>query len=355
MRLIKDKTKIDFLSRGRRRVAIAFSLIALSISIGSLAVRGLNFGIDFTGGVLLELGYPQAADLDGIRTLLGDAGFSEVQVQSFGAESDVLIRLPPQTDADPNQIRRDLQATLEADEPAVDLRRVEFVGPQVGEELTEQGGLAMIFALMMIFGYVMWRFQWKFAAGAVAALAHDVILTLGFFSLFGFDFDLSVVAAVLAVIGYSLNDTVVAFDRIRENFVSLRGRSAEETMNISINEMLARTLTTSLTTLLVLLALLDPRRGSGRSVLDGADRRHRGRYLLLDLHGKRHGAGAGRQRSGPAAARGRPGFGGRLTLDRVSASCARLARRVSRARHRSLASLRVCGPIPGNPLSRPGR
>ncbi len=256
MRLIKDKTKIDFLSRGRRRVAIAFSLIALSISIGSLAVRGLNFGIDFTGGVLLELGYPQAADLDGIRTLLGDAGFSEVQVQSFGAESDVLIRLPPQTDADPNQIRRDLQATLEADEPAVDLRRVEFVGPQVGEELTEQGGLAMIFALMMIFGYVMWRFQWKFAAGAVAALAHDVILTVGFFSLFGLDFDLSVVAAVLAVIGYSLNDTVVAFDRIRENFVSLRGRSAEETMNISINEMLARTLTTSLTTLLVLLALL---------------------------------------------------------------------------------------------------
>ena len=255
MRLIKDNTRIDFLGRSRRRIAVIFSIIAICVSLTSLATRGLNFGIDFTGGVLLELGYPQDANLDRIRTLLTDAGFSEVQVQSFGAANDVLIRLPPQPDADPNQIRRELQATLEADEPGVQLRRVEFVGPQVGEELTEQGGLAMIFALLMIFAYVMWRFQWKFAAGAVAALAHDVVLVLGFFSLFGFDFDLSVVAAVLAVIGYSLNDTVVAFDRIRENFVSLRGTSAEEAMNVSINEMLARTLTTSLTTLLVLLAL----------------------------------------------------------------------------------------------------
>ena len=255
MRLIKDNTRIDFLSRGRRRIAVVFSIIAICVSLASLATRGLNFGIDFTGGVLLELGYPQDADLDRIRNLLSDSGFDEVQVQTFGAANDVLIRLPPQPDADPNEIRRELQATLEADEPGVELRRVEFVGPQVGEELTEQGGLAMIFALLMIFAYVMWRFQWKFAAGAVAALAHDVVLTLGFFSLFGFDFDLSVVAAVLAVIGYSLNDTVVAFDRIRENFVSLRGTSAEEAMNISINEMLARTLTTSLTTLLVLFAL----------------------------------------------------------------------------------------------------
>ena len=167
-----------------------------------------------------------------------------------------MLRLPPQPGADPDQIRRDLQATLEADEPDVELLRVEFVGPQVGEELTEQGGLAMIFAMMMIFAYVMWRFQWKFAAGAVAALFHDVILTVGFFSLTGLDFDLSVVAAVLAVIGYSLNDTVVAFDRIRENFVALRGVDATESINTSINEMLARTLTTSLTTLLVLLALL---------------------------------------------------------------------------------------------------
>lgn len=256
MRLIKDKTSIDFLSGGRRRTAIVVSAILILVSFASLATRGLNFGIDFTGGVLLEVEYPQPADLDSIRILLNDAGFPQAQVQEFGAATDVLLRLPPQVGGDPDQIRRELQATLQADEPGVELLRVEFVGPQVGEELTEQGGLAMIFAMVMIFAYVMWRFQWKFAAGAVAALIHDVILTLGFFSLFGFDFDLSVVAAVLAVIGYSLNDTVVAFDRIRENFISLRGATSEESMNISINEMLARTLTTSLTTLLVLCALL---------------------------------------------------------------------------------------------------
>ena len=255
MRLIKKDTRIDFLSKGRRRIAIIVSAILIAVSLGSLATRSLNFGIDFTGGVLLEVEYPQPADLERIRGLLTAAGFPQAQVQEFGAATDVMLRLPPQPGADPDQIRRDLQATLRADEPGVQLLRVEFVGPQVGEELTEQGGLAMIFAMMMIFAYVMWRFQWKFAMGAVAALVHDVILVLGFFSLFGFDFDLSVVAAVLAVIGYSLNDTVVAFDRIRENFIALRGETAEQSMNTSINEMLARTLTTSLTTLLVLLAL----------------------------------------------------------------------------------------------------
>lgn len=256
MRLIKEKTSIDFLSRTRRRIAVSISVVAVVVSLVSLGTRGLNFGIDFTGGVLLEIGYPQDADLDRIRTLLAEAGFNDVQVQSFGAATDVMLRLPPQEGANPNEIRDRLRNTLAADEPDVDLRRVEFVGPQVGEELTEQGGLAMIFSLMMIFGYVMFRFQWKFAAGAVTALAHDVIVTVGFFSLFGFDFDLSVVAAVLAVIGYSLNDTVVAFDRIRENFIKLRGISAEESMNISINEMLARTIITGMTTLLVLVALL---------------------------------------------------------------------------------------------------
>lgn len=256
MRLIKEKTNIDFLSRSRRRIALATSALAIVISLVSIGTRGLELGIDFTGGVLLEIGYPQAADLNKIRGLLADAGFDDVQVQEFGVETDVLLRLPPQIDANPNDIRERLRNTLAADEPNVDLRRVEFVGPQVGEELTEQGGLAMIFALLMIFAYVMFRFQWKFAAGAVAALAHDVIITVGFFSLFRFDFDLTVVAAVLAVIGYSLNDTVVAFDRIRENFVKLRGASSEDAMNLSINEMLARTIITGLTTLLVLVALL---------------------------------------------------------------------------------------------------
>jgi len=256
MRLIKDKTSFDFLSKSRRRLALAISAIAIVVSLVSLGTRGLEFGIDFTGGVLLEIGYPQDADLNKIRRLLADAGFEDVQVQEFGVASDVLLRLPPQIGANPNEIRERLRSTLAADEPNVDLRRVEFVGPQVGEELTEQGGLAMIFALLMIFAYVMFRFQWKFAAGAVAALAHDVIITLGFFSLFGFDFDLTVVAAVLAVIGYSLNDTVVAFDRIRENFLKLRGVTSEEAMNLSINEMLARTIITGVTTLLVLVALL---------------------------------------------------------------------------------------------------
>lgn len=256
MRFISGIPSFDFLSLKRRRLAIAISAIAILASFVSLATRGLDFGIDFTGGVLLEVGYPEPANLDRIRSLLATSGFEEAQVQTFGAKTDVMVRLPPQPDADPNAIRDTLRNLLAADEPQVELRRVEFVGPQVGEELTEQGGLAMIFALLMIFAYVMFRFQWKFAAGAVVALAHDVIITLGFFSIFQFAFDLTVVAAVLAVIGYSLNDTVVTFDRIRENFLKLRGTEAEESMNISINEMLARTIITGMTTLLVLTALL---------------------------------------------------------------------------------------------------
>ncbi|MBT8085038.1 MAG: protein translocase subunit SecF [Woeseia sp.] len=256
MRFLSKKPRFDFLSRTRRNVAIVLSAVMILTSLVSLATRGLDFGIDFTGGVLLEVGYPQAADLDRIRSLMAGAGFENAQVQKFGAATDVMVRLPPQLDADPNAIRDTLRDLLATDEPQVELRRVEFVGPQVGEELTEQGGLAMIFALLMIFAYVMFRFQWKFAAGAVVALVHDVIITLGFFSIFQFPFDLTVVAAVLAVIGYSLNDTVVTFDRIRENFLKLRGTESEESMNTSINEMLARTIITGLTTLLVLTALL---------------------------------------------------------------------------------------------------
>ncbi len=256
MRLIKEKTHIDFLGRKRRKIALLLSLLFVIVSFVSIATRGLNFGIDFTGGVLLEVGYSQAADLEGIRDNLAGAGFDDAQVLQFGEDTDVLVRLPPQGDAQPSEIRRQLQTVLETGGKTVDLRRVEFVSPQVGEELAEQGSLAMIFAMLMIFAYVMFRFQWKFAAGAVTALAHDVIVTVGFFSIFQLPFDLTVVAAVLAVIGYSLNDTVVAFDRIRENFFKLRGVTAEESMNTSINEMLARTLITGITTLLVLVALL---------------------------------------------------------------------------------------------------
>ena len=255
MRLIKEKTRINFLGQRRRRIALVISAVLIVASLVSLATRGLNFGIDFTGGILLEVGYAQAVNLEDTRGDLAAAGYTDAQVQRFGADDVVLVRLPPQ-EGEVDEIRNRLTATLAAGGAEFDLRRVEFVSPQVGAELAEKGALAMVIALMMIFLYVMIRFQWKFSAGAVAALAHDAIVTVGFFSFFHLPFDLTVVAAVLAVIGYSLNDTVVAFDRIRENFFALRGKSAEEAMNISINEMLARTIITGLTTLLVLFALL---------------------------------------------------------------------------------------------------
>lgn len=255
MRLIKEKTSINFLGQTRRKVALTLSALFVIASLVSLATRGLEFGIDFTGGILLEIGYPEAADLDLIRNDLANEGYPNAQVQLFGEESVVMVRLPPQ-EGNVDDIRERLRQTLHANDEGIELRRVEFVSPQVGAELAEQGALAMIFALLMIFGYIMIRFQWKFSAGAVVALAHDAIITVGFFSIFGWPFDLTVVAALLAVIGYSLNDTVVAFDRIRENFFALRGKSAEESMNISVNEVLARTVITGLTTLLVLVALL---------------------------------------------------------------------------------------------------
>ena len=256
MRLIKDKTSIDFLSPARRKIALAVSALLVIVSFVSLSTRGLEFGIDFTGGILLEVGYEQPANLEEIRGNLSNAGFEDVQVQQFGRETDILVRLPPQPNESNSDVRDRLQATLESGGQNIDLRRVESVSAQVGSELAERGALAMVVALLLIFVYVMIRFQWKFSAGAVAALAHDAIVTVGFFSVFGLPFDLTVVAAVLAVIGYSLNDTVVAFDRIRENFFLLRGVSAEKAMNTSINEMLARTLITGITTLLVLVALL---------------------------------------------------------------------------------------------------
>ncbi|MDJ0814260.1 MAG: protein translocase subunit SecF [Woeseiaceae bacterium] len=256
MRLIKRKTNINFLGESRRKIALAFSVLIVVVSLYELAVEGLEFGIDFTGGILLEVGYPEAANLEEIRGKLAAAGYDDAQVQRFGTDTDVLVRLPPQEGTNPDELREDLRRTVALGTEGVELRRVEFVSPQVGKELTERGGLAMIIALLLIFVYVMIRFQWKFAAGAVAALVHDVIVTVGFFAVFNLPFDLTVVAAVLAVIGYSLNDTVVAFDRIRENFFKLRGVSAEESMNTSINEMLARTIITGVTTLLVLIALL---------------------------------------------------------------------------------------------------
>ena len=256
MRLIKRKTNINFLGKTRRKIALGISVLIVVVSLVELAVEGLEFGIDFTGGILLEVGYPEVANLEEIRGKLAEAGYDEAQVQRFGTDTDVLVRLPPQEGTNPDELREDLRRTVSVGTEGVELRRVEFVSPQVGKELTERGSLALIIALLLIFVYVMIRFQWKFAAGAVAALIHDVIVTVGFFAVFDLPFDLTVVAAVLAVIGYSLNDTVVAFDRIRENFFKLRGVEAEESMNTSINEMLARTIITGVTTLLVLVALL---------------------------------------------------------------------------------------------------
>ncbi|MGH8496757.1 MAG: protein translocase subunit SecF [Gammaproteobacteria bacterium] len=254
MHLIPYDTHVDFV--GKQRIALAITLLLTFISLGALAVRGLNFGIDFTGGVLIEVGYPGPADLGAIRETLTDAGFENPQVQSFGSATDVLIRLlPSDVTSSANEVRDHMLEVLRETTPDVELRRVDFVGPQVGEDLTEQGGLAMLFATLMILAYVAFRFQWKFAVGSVVALVHDVLITVGFFALFGLPFDLSVLASVLAVIGYSLNDTVVIFDRIRENFLKIRKKPAAEIVNVSINETLARTIMTGVTTLMVLVVL----------------------------------------------------------------------------------------------------
>jgi len=248
-------SNIDFL--GHRRIAVGISVVLLLVAVALLFTRGLNFGIDFTGGTLVEVGYPEAVELDPIREQLAANGFERATVQYFGTSRDVLIRLPPRAD-DPDQatLSTDVLRALSAGGPPdVELRRVEFVGPAVGEELREQGGLAMIYALFGILIYIAVRFEWRFAVGAVLALVHDVVLTLGFFALTQIEFDLAVLAAVLAVIGYSLNDTIVVYDRIRENFRVLRKEATEFVMNNAVNKTLARTIVTSATTLLVLVAL----------------------------------------------------------------------------------------------------
>jgi len=253
VKLLTNKTDINFL--GVRRAAIILFAILIVLSVVSLATRGLNFGIDFTGGLLIEVGYDGVADLQGIRDQLAGDGFDGAQVQNFGTASDVLIRMLPRPGANTTELGEKILKVLQAGDAAVVLRRIEFVGPQVGEELTERGGTAMIFALLMIGAYIILRFHWKFAVGSVAALLHDVFILLGVFSILQLPFDLSVLAAILAVIGYSLNDTIVVFDRIRENFRHIRRGSPEAIMNISINQMLGRTVITSMTTLLVLVAL----------------------------------------------------------------------------------------------------
>ncbi|WP_027708603.1 protein translocase subunit SecF [Zooshikella ganghwensis] len=247
---MNNERVIQFMSA--RVLAVFFSLALIIGSIGTLVINNLQYGLDFTGGTLIELGYEQPVRLDDIREQLKQAGYDQATVQEYGSATDILVRLPGD---DPKQGDKVAGVLSKASSGNVELRRVEFVGPQVGEELREKGGLAMLLALAVVLIYIALRFQLKFALGAVLALVHDVIITLGFFAVTGFTFDLTVLAAILAVIGYSLNDTIVVSDRIRENFRVMHTATPIEVINYSLTQTLGRTLITSITTLLVLAAL----------------------------------------------------------------------------------------------------
>ena len=247
--------KIQFNFMGMRKVTSIVSASLIIFSISTLSYQGLNLGIDFTGGTLVEVGYPEAVNLDKLRQSFSDSEFNDVAIQYFGSAKEILIRMPPQQGLNSADVSSKLLDLLSSNNFSAEMRRVEFVGPQVGEELREDGGLAMLYALLCIMVYVAFRFQMRFSVGAVSALIHDVIITLGFFSITRFNFDLTILAALLAVIGYSLNDTIVVFDRVRENFRKIRDKTPVEVFNISLNQTLSRTLMTSFTTLLVLMAL----------------------------------------------------------------------------------------------------
>ena len=236
-----------------RKIAITISLVLFVGSIGSIFTKGLSLGLDFSGGTLVEIQYEDSVDLQKIRGVLSENGYEDFQVVNFGSSLDVLIKIADQPGN--SSLGDQVFALLSANDFEGELKRIEFVGPQIGSELRDQGGLGMLVALGMILLYVAFRFQYKFALGAVAALGHDVVIILGLFSIFAWDFDLSVLAALLAVIGYSLNDSIVVSDRIRENFRSERALGSEALINLSLNQTLSRTVITSLTTLLVLFAL----------------------------------------------------------------------------------------------------
>ena len=253
MRLIKPNTSIDFVSYGK--YAVIFSALLVLVTFVSFSMEKLTFGVDFTGGVVVEVGYPDAVPLEDVRSALADGGYPDATVQHFGASDAVMIRLASEEGAESSEVSTQVMQALQGQNSQAELRRVEFVGPQVGDELVNKGGLALLYTVIAILIYVIVRFHWKLAAGAVTALVHDVLITLGVFSLFHLDFDLTVLAALLAVIGYSLNDTIVVYDRIRENFRRMRKATPAEVVNASINQTLARTLMTSGTTILTLLAL----------------------------------------------------------------------------------------------------
>jgi len=254
MRNLIKNSSIDFI--GRQREAMILSSALIVISLLAILIRGMNLGVDFTGGYTIEVGYEQAPNLETIRGAMAEAEMPDSQVQTFGKSTDVLIRMAPREDLSSADVSTEVLRVLDSvsDSP-ISIRRVEFVGPQVGEELREKGGIAVLTALFFIVVYIWFRFEKKFSVGSVLALVHDVIITVGIFALFQIEFDLTILAAILAVIGYSLNDTIVVFDRIRENFLLLRSETPSEVMNVSINQTLSRTVITSLTTLLVLFSL----------------------------------------------------------------------------------------------------
>lgn len=254
MKIFSGVPNINFMAQ--RKTGLWMSSFLTVAAILLVAFRGLNFGIDFTGGVLVEVHYPQAVELDSVRADLARADYEHPVVQYFGTSSDVLIRLPPAEDSNSAKVSTAILDALHASEPNVELRRVEFVGPQVGEELTQDGSLALVLAFIGIAIYIMFRFEWKFSVGAVAALIHDAIMVLGFLSLTWIEFDLTTVAAILALIGYSNNETIVIFDRVRENLLSQRRMEILDVVNLSVNQTLLRSVITHLTTLLVLTALL---------------------------------------------------------------------------------------------------
>ncbi len=253
--MIMGMKKIQFNFMGMRKVTSIVSALLIIFSISTLSYQGLNLGVDFTGGTLVEVGYPEAVNLDKLRQSFSDSEFNDVTIQYFGSAKEILIRIPAQQGFNSADVSSKLLDLLSSNNFSAEMRRVEFVGPQVGEELREDGGLAMLYALLCIMVYIAFRFQMRFSVGAVSALIHDVIITLGFFSITRFNFDLTILAALLAVIGYSLNDTIVVFDRVRENFRKIRDKTPVEVFNISLNQTLSRTLMTSFTTLLVLMAL----------------------------------------------------------------------------------------------------
>lgn len=247
------KTTIKFLSI--RRITTILSIVLMILSGLSLVTRGLNPGIDFTGGFQIEVSFQEAPEIQQVRLDLSTSGFDDAIVQNSGSATDLMIRTAPREGVDSRKVGNQIIEAVSQSSNNVELLSSEYVSAQVGEELTEQGGLAMIFALIMIMIYIVFRFQWKFSIGAVLALIHDVLITLGIFSFFQLTFDLAVLAAILAVVGYSLNDTIVIFDRIRENFRSMRRSETIEILNASITQTISRTIITSSTTLMVLLAL----------------------------------------------------------------------------------------------------